>query len=650
MEKKHRLIIVEDERIEAEAVKICLISRGFDVVASVASGEEAVEQAEKLLPDLILMDIMLKGELDGVKAAEQITSNYKIPIVYLTAYTDDSTLKRVKQTAPHGFIIKPFEESELIGVVETALHRHQLEKQLAESEEKFRQFFVNEPELCYMISSQSKILDVNSAALKVLGYQKKELIGKHTKTFTAPESIPKMIEVFSSWDQTKPIKDVEIKVISKKGKKRVVLLSVSPVKDNFGKTIYSICVQKDITERKEAEVALRRRDAILEAVSFAAGRFLKADSWKEDIQEVLQRLGNTTNVSRIYVFENHTDESGTLLTSQLYEWVAQGIKAEIDNPDLQNFPLKEYGFNRWIKEMSKGNEIHGLVKKFPQSEQEVLQAQNILSILVVPIFAEKIWWGFIGFDECSFERQWSKTEIDTLKTAADTLGTAIHRRKTEKALQRSEKQYRQLVDNAPDIIYETDRAGHFTYINPDGLRKTGYSKDEAIGKSYLDFISPQYRKKAANFYRLQISKNNEKTYFEYPAIKKDGTEIHLGQNVQLIKKDGKVVGIQAVARDITERKQAQALIDTQFQLGLAINQTISFHEILKLCLDSALKISGIESGGIYLIDENSGELYLVVHRNLSENFIKSASRFAPESANVAKVKAGEIIYLNSLQT
>ena len=644
MKKKQRLIIVEDERIEAEAVKVCLNSRGYDVVASVATGEEAVEQAERLLPDLILMDIMLKGEMDGIQAAEQIRKKFKSPIVYFTAYTDDSTLQRVKKTAPHGFIIKPFEENELIGVVETALYKHQIEKKLEESEQRFRTFFENEPEYCYMISPQSKILDVNNAALKVLGYQKKELIGQHTKIITAPESATNIKDMFSKWDKTQVLKNVEMKIISKKGNKRDVLLSVSPVKDNLNNTIYSVGVQNDITERKQAEQALHRRDKILEAVSFAAGKFLKASSWKNDIQDVLQRLGIATGVSRIYIFENHTDENGNLLTSQRYEWIGENIEAQIDNPDLQNFPLKEYGFNRWIKEMTKGDIIYGLVKKFPKSEKEVLQAQDIQSILVAPIFAENVWWGFIGFDECSFEREWAQTEIDVLKTAADTLGAAIQRRKTEKYLAESEKRYRQLVDKAPDIIYETDETGRFTYINPEGLRISGFSENELIGKSFLDFISPKFRKTAERFYSLQVTRKKQNTYLEFPAIKKDGTEIYFGQNAQLIMENDKIIGMQAVARDITERMVAQALLKTQRDLALALNKAPGLDGTLKLCLHAAIQVSGIDSGGIYLIDEFTEEIDLVVHEGFKPGFVKAISHYDADSANAKIVKAGKPVY------
>ena len=645
MEKKQSRIIVEDERIEAEAMQVCLNSRGYDIVASVATGEEAVEQVERRMPDLVLMDIMLDGKLDGIQAAEQIISKFKIPIVYITAFTDDSTLERVKKTAPHGFIIKPFEENELIGVIETALFKHQIEKKLEESEEKFRTFFENVPEYCYMVSPEGLILDVNKAALKALGYKKKDLIGKSPKMIYAENELPLVDQIVEKWQKTGIVKDEELTIVTKSGEKRTVLLSASTAKDRHGKIVNSVSVQRDITERKSAEQALFRRDVILEAISFASGKFLTASSWKEDIQDVLQRLGSATGVSRIYIFENHTDDKGALLTSQRSEWVGENIEAQIDNPDLQNFQLKEFGFNRWIKKMTKGDIIYGLVKKFPNSEKEVLQAQDIQSILVVPIIVDNEWWGFIGFDECSFEREWTQLEIDALKTAAGTLGAVIQRRKTEQALQESEKQYRQLVNKATDMIYETDRIGRFTFMNPEGVNIIGYSKSELIGKSYLDFISPKFRKKADKFYRLQTAERKQNTYFEFPVIKKDGTEIYLGQNVQLIMENDKILGFQAVARDITERKIAQTLLSTQRDLGMALSSAPGFKETLNICLDAAIKVSGMDCGGIYLIDEKSGCLDLICHKGLPLSFIKKTSHYEAESVNAQIVQAGKPIHL-----
>ncbi|MDY6806807.1 MAG: EAL domain-containing protein [Cyanobacteriota bacterium] len=122
---KAKVMIVEDESIIAEDIADSLESIGYSIVGIVSSGEEAIVLAGKLQPDLVLMDIMLQGEMDGIAAAEQIKSSYQIPAIYLTAYADEKTLERVKDTNPLGYIVKPFEEKNLHLTIQIALQRYQ---------------------------------------------------------------------------------------------------------------------------------------------------------------------------------------------------------------------------------------------------------------------------------------------------------------------------------------------------------------------------------------------------------------------------------------------------------------------------------------------------------------------------------------------
>jgi len=126
---KKKILIVENEALVAEEIRLRLRNLGYDVPDIVASGEQAVNQAVKINPDLILMDIKLDGIMDGVDAAEKIRDKCKIPIIYLTAYADDKTLKRAKITVPYAYILKPFAERELHSAVEFALYKHQVEKE-----------------------------------------------------------------------------------------------------------------------------------------------------------------------------------------------------------------------------------------------------------------------------------------------------------------------------------------------------------------------------------------------------------------------------------------------------------------------------------------------------------------------------------------
>ncbi|MBI5842503.1 MAG: PAS domain S-box protein [Chloroflexi bacterium] len=207
---------------------------------------------------------------------------------------------------------------------------------------------------------------------------------------------------------------------------------------------------------EKSRETLHRRDAVLEAVSFAAERFLKATAWEENIPQVLERLGRGTEVSRVYIFENQSGEDGILLTSQRYEWAAPGITPQIGSPELQSFPLRAAGFARWEEMLSNGELVCGHVREFPESEREVLAAQGIQSIAVVPIFVGQAWWGFIGFDECQAEREWSMAELEALKTAADTLGAALQRQQVEAELQTYARQQAAMVKISADLAAALD--------------------------------------------------------------------------------------------------------------------------------------------------------------------------------------------------
>lgn len=124
-----RILIVEDEHIVAMGIKRMLKSLGYTVTGVASSGEDAISKAESTFPDIVLMDIMLKGDMDGVEATREIKARFDIPVVYLTAYSDNNILERAKITEPFGYIIKPFDEKDLYSSIEVALHRQRKEKE-----------------------------------------------------------------------------------------------------------------------------------------------------------------------------------------------------------------------------------------------------------------------------------------------------------------------------------------------------------------------------------------------------------------------------------------------------------------------------------------------------------------------------------------
>ena len=134
---KASILIVEDEHIIAIDIQNSLEDLGYTIVGHADRGEDAVKKAEKLRPDLILMDIGLKGEMDGIEAAEQIRARVKLPVIFLTAFANQSTLDRARQAEPYGYVLKPFEEHELVIAIDMALYKHSMEMKLRESEERY---------------------------------------------------------------------------------------------------------------------------------------------------------------------------------------------------------------------------------------------------------------------------------------------------------------------------------------------------------------------------------------------------------------------------------------------------------------------------------------------------------------------------------
>ncbi len=157
--KKKQILIVEDEWIVAQDIKMSLQKLGYTVSGVVSSGEEAIIKVEENNVDLVLMDITLRGEMNGIEAASTIRSRFDIPIVYLTAHADDKTLERAKITEPLGYIFKPFEKKTVHSIIEMALYKHKMGRKLRTSKKKYRTLFEESRETIYKKSRDGKIVD-----------------------------------------------------------------------------------------------------------------------------------------------------------------------------------------------------------------------------------------------------------------------------------------------------------------------------------------------------------------------------------------------------------------------------------------------------------------------------------------------------------
>jgi len=156
-------MVVEDENIVAKDIRNTLEKLGYDVPCIVSAGEDAIKKVSELNPDLVLMDIMLKGEIDGIDAAEKVRNRFNIPVVYLTAYTDEKTLARAKITEPYAYILKPFEPRELHINIEMALYRHKMEEKIRRYNEELEELVVKRTERIQQLEKQRSEIDKMAA-------------------------------------------------------------------------------------------------------------------------------------------------------------------------------------------------------------------------------------------------------------------------------------------------------------------------------------------------------------------------------------------------------------------------------------------------------------------------------------------------------
>ncbi|MGB3200728.1 MAG: ATP-binding protein [Nodosilinea sp.] len=190
---------------------------------------------------------------------------------------------------------------------------------------------------------------------------------------------------------------------------------------------------------------LSASDRLLRGIAIATNRLITVKDPQQAVQAALAALGPATDVDRIYIFENHPHpETGTVASSQRWEWVAAGVSPEIDNPELQNLPYQEI-LPRWYATLALGEPILGLVKDFPRSERDLLDPQGIQSIIVVPIFIRDEFWGFAGFDDCHQQRHWDDSTQAALMAIAGSIGGAISQRQAEADLKQLNETLEQRV-------------------------------------------------------------------------------------------------------------------------------------------------------------------------------------------------------------
>jgi PAS domain S-box-containing protein len=271
-----RILVVEDELIVAADISSRLTRLGYVVAGSTDRGDDAVRLADALRPDLVLMDIRLQGETDGVAAAEAIRSRLRIPVVYLTAHTDEATLQRAKVTEPFGYVLKPFYERELKTVLEMARYKHAAERRLAESARRYATTLASIGDAVVATDPTGRITFLNPAAERLTGWPLAEAGGRP------------LVEVFRvvAEHTREPIENPATRVlqtgtvvglanstvlVARDGREYPIDDCAAPIHDDDGATSGVVLVFRDVTEDRRREDELRQAQKMEAVGQLAAG-------------------------------------------------------------------------------------------------------------------------------------------------------------------------------------------------------------------------------------------------------------------------------------------------------------------------------------------------------------------------------------------
>ncbi|NJA06675.1 EAL domain-containing protein [Methylococcaceae bacterium WWC4] len=260
-----KILIVEDEGIIAMDIRRQLEGFGYQVVATAFSGGQAITLANQHKPDLVMMDIVLKGEMDGISAAQAIVESLRIPVIFLTAYSDSATLARAKATGAYGYLIKPFRPDELHASIEVALYKHQLERKLKESEQWFGKTLRCISDAVIATDTDSRVRFMNPVAEDATGQSLEQAKGRR---------IEELMTLVSESDRgvlenpiISTLKSLEVTALERatilvnpQGTEFPVDDGAAPIIDDDGTLFGAVMVFRDITARREMENLLRESE------------------------------------------------------------------------------------------------------------------------------------------------------------------------------------------------------------------------------------------------------------------------------------------------------------------------------------------------------------------------------------------------------
>ncbi len=365
--------MVEDETIVALDIKQRLEAMNYTVVDMVVSGEKAIQRANSLRPDLVLMDIKLKGKMDGIEAADVIRKTLYLPVIFLTAFADETTLRRASITEAFGYILKPFEERELNIHIEMALYKHRMEKKLRESEERYSLAIQGSKDGVWDWDIRMGRVFYSPHWKEILGYSEAEIGDSPEAWFQLihPDDVERFkLDLSDHLAGLTPHFQVEYRILTKTSGYQWVLTRGLAVRDADGIPHRMAGSLSDIADRKKAEQQLQH-DALHDPLTDLPNRTL----FLERLQRAIERSKRSRKINYGVLFLDLdrfkvvNDSLGHQLGDQLLEVFADRLKNLLRTGDT----LARLGGDEFVVLMEELEAIENLVLVSERIQEELRQ-------------------------------------------------------------------------------------------------------------------------------------------------------------------------------------------------------------------------------------------------------------------------------------
>ena len=501
---------MEDERLIAADMETYLQGIGYEIIGCVVTGEEAIDSTKVTLPDLVLMDIILKGEMDGIEAAEYIRTQLNIPVVFVVAHADEKTVQRAKKTEPYGYILKPYKEDELKVVIQMALYKHSMEQKLKLSEERLRSLYENTTIGLYRTTPDGRIIMANPALISMLGYNSLEELSQRNLEKEGFEPQYPRNHFKAKIEKNGQILGLESAWKKADGMTLYVRESARAIKNSNGEIEYYEGTVEDITEKKNAEIALQLSHAEWENTFNAISDWVSLVDMRRCILKSNSALGSFIGIS----------------------------PEDVINQDCCELLHRS----------------DGPLDKCPINKMKRSKTRESIELLSPD------------------ERSWYQITVDPIFDNKGKLVSAVHivrditeKKKIETALEESEQKFRLLYERTPLGYQSLDENGHFLEVSPAWLNMLGYSREDVIGKPFSNFLTTSSRSEyKKNFKRFK--KDGVIFGVHFNIKHKNGKIIATEFNGRVGHDDhGRFQQTHCIMHDITERVRAQKELEKSKQ-------------------------------------------------------------------------------------